>query len=568
MGKLDIRPPQYIPPGCTWDRDRVRLVVDFAECLRWPSGEFAGKRVEFAQFQMDDLISPAFGLIGPDGRRVIRQVMMLIARGNGKTGLMEVVAWYMFLADGEPAPHIDLFAADAKEAGKIFDSMAAVVYNDSELRDMLSVLESDQMIKCPGNLGRVKVATGSAKKELGGRPHCIIFDELLQQSSDKLFDAARTGLGKRPQPMMLSATTGSAESEIFAEDEVDLARIIAKDRSLDPSYLPILYECDVDADPGDEEQWHNASPALAEGFLSINTLRSEYAQALIKPRKMIAFKWSRLNQFGSGMSQFIDEAAWAALAEPPDMETLSTWWCYGGLDLSINTDLTSLCWLWWDGDTSGGRYYALWRHWSTRRMLTRLNQLTSGSFEKWAAHPSVAFTATDAPAIDYEDVNGKLLKDAKAYNPWQVGIDKYNAGHTITKLETAGVPWDNCMQGYGLRAGVMFLDSMIDNGALKHNGDLVAAWAAKVLKVKYNSDNQPKFIRPPSNLTAERIDPMSALAMAVDRHLKHVRETPEEERQFMLVTAADILDAIDAGDEDEAPAGKAGAEYEDEITRG
>lgn len=535
--------------------------------LKWPSGIYEGQPCEFTQWQMDDLISPVFGNIGPDGRRVTRQVLMLIGRGNGKTGVMEVIAWYMFLGDGEQMPHIDLFSYDSIEAGKIFDSMATVVYNDSTLREMLTVRESDMEIYCPANKGRVKVATGTPKKALGGRPHFILFDELLQQDSAKLFDNARTGLGKRGQPLMVSATTGSPESQSFAEDEVAMARLINDDRDLEPAYVPILYECSADADPNDREEWHKANPGLKDGLPLIETLESELRQALLKPSKMVTFKWARMNQFGSGMSTFIDEIAWANLAAEPDLEKMGKWWCYGGLDLSVTTDLTSVCWLFWDGDLSGGRYFAIWRHWTTSVMLSKLDQLTSGAFSKWVKHDSVSCGVTHGKAIDYEDVNQKVIADGLRFEPWQVGIDQWNAGHTMTKLSLAGVPWDNCKQGLGLTASIQKLDGLIEAGALNHNGDLVAAWAAKCVKVAYDRHGRPSIIRPNSKTTAERVDPIAALAMAVDRHLKHVRETPEEELPFMLVTAADVLDAMSDDDPDTPPIGDPGTEYEEEITR-
>ena len=216
-----------------------------------------------------------FGVLDENGLRVCETVFLLAARGIGKTTLAAAVGLFGLTFLGVAAPEVDIFAVSREQADRVFECAVHFVHNSDELSTKLAVFQYKRKIEYAAVSGVMVVRSGDAEAELGHNPSMVLFDELLAQKNRQLWDTVTTSMGKRPEGLLMVLTTPSVKVETFARLEYDNAKRILEERSLDRSYLPVIFESDPEDDPWDEATWHKACPALKSGFLDINIYRRE-----------------------------------------------------------------------------------------------------------------------------------------------------------------------------------------------------------------------------------------------------------------------------------------------------
>ena len=523
------------PGGCRYEPEMVDRFVEFSrEFLRFPTGhlhgrDVSGRPVEWSQWQLDRLVRPMFGVVTANGARATSTVFYLSARGTGKTTFAAAVGLFGLCSMGVANPEVDLFAVSKEQALRMFECAARFVRANEWLSETLTVHDSRKRISCWANGGELVVRSGDAEAELGLNPSMVLFDELLAQKNRALWDAVVTAMGKRAEDLLLVMTTPSTKVESFARQVYERAKRVEADRSLEPYFLPVIYESDPDDDPWAEATWKKACPALATGFMNLAKYRSEAAVAKIDAVERHKFLVFRLAQWAQAGGGFINLSSWDDnIRQMPKLDRLKGLPCFFGLDMAGTTDLASLALLWWDKASSEG--WVQWRHWSTKAMGERLNQWTSGAWNVWAADPSVKLVEVPGSWIHSDEVVRQVEADYNRFRPLGIGIDSFRARDMNRQLgEEREMPVQLLNQSAkSMHAATERLRAMVHAGLLFHNGDKIARWAASSCEYKYDSEGFPKLIK--SNLDAKvRIDPIAALSMAVDRLNAHERDITEPE---------------------------------------
>ena len=95
-------PGQYI-----YDKDRAALAVDFIEMFcKHSKGKWSGKPVILELWQKA-LVSALFGFIDKDTKlREYTELILIVARKNGKSTLSAAIGLYLLIADGEMGAEI------------------------------------------------------------------------------------------------------------------------------------------------------------------------------------------------------------------------------------------------------------------------------------------------------------------------------------------------------------------------------------------------------------------------------------------------------------------------------
>ena len=530
--------PLWVPDGCRFDPAGPESFLHFCKVgLRWPTGYGAGDPVVFAQWQIDRLINPMFGVVDEDGNLVTETVFLMSARGIGKTTLAGAVGLYGLTSMGVASPEVDVFAVSKEQAGRVFEQAARLVKGSPALAGQLAVHSYRRRIEYAANDGSLVVRSGDADAELGHNPSMVLFDELLAQRNRRLWDAVVTSMGKRPHSMLLVLTTPATKVETFAKLEYDQAKRIENDRQLDRSYLPVIFESDPEDDPWDEATWHKACPALKSGFLDINIYRREAARAKRDPEAKHAFHVFRLAQWAQSGAGFLNMQVWDENAGPlPEAEELQKLVCFFGLDMAGTTDLASLAILWVDKETEDA--YVLWRHWSTEEQFERMDGWTSGAWRTWKDDQSVSLSIQPGNWINADAVARQVIEDYDMFTPWQIGFDSFRSRDMNRLLgeEGAGLPVQFLSQtGRAMQAATERIQTMVVAGKLKHNGDKIARWAAASTEVKTDAYGYPKLVKANLQERAVRIDAIDALNMAVDRWCAWERDAEEEEESRVWV---------------------------------
>jgi len=94
--------------------------IDAINKLGHTKGPFAGQPFNLRPWQLD-IVRKIFRT-GPDGRRVYRQVLLMLPRKNGKTELCAALAIYFLLFDQELGGEVYSAAADKEQAALVLTS--------------------------------------------------------------------------------------------------------------------------------------------------------------------------------------------------------------------------------------------------------------------------------------------------------------------------------------------------------------------------------------------------------------------------------------------------------------
>lgn len=147
----------------------------------------------------------AFTETGP----VWRSVVILAPRKNGKTLMLAAFALYRLLtSDG--SPEILLAAASDKQAGRLFDAVAAFIRRSPELSGLCRVRDHVGEIVREDGGGKIFRLSSDPKRLHGYNPSLVVCDELAQWTDPTLrraYAALTSGGGARRAPQVFTITT-------------------------------------------------------------------------------------------------------------------------------------------------------------------------------------------------------------------------------------------------------------------------------------------------------------------------------------------------------------------------
>jgi phage terminase large subunit-like protein len=422
----------------------------------------------------------------------------------------------MLIADDEESAEIYGAAKDTKQARKVWDVAYSMLRLSPALNKLwkagtIVVNRQEKKIIYEPTGSYYEIVTADAEGELGHNPHGMVFDEVLSQPNDKLWNALRTSMGAREQPLMVAATTATNNPAGFAAAQHTQMERVLEDPSSSPHIFVFMRNMPRDADIWDERNWKWPNPAL-DDFLSRQALRDEAKEAREDPTKENSFRQFRGNQHVQQVTRWIPLHVWDQNLGLVVEDQLVGRRCFGGLDLSTTADLTALCWFF---PGTKQPHEALWRFWVPEDVIPHLDRFTAGKASVWVREG--VLRTTEGSVIDYDKVHRQIEQDAKKFDVQDIGIDRWNSAATVGKVEKAGINAVLVGQGYaGLSAPMKELMRLLKSQELNHGGNPVARWNADSVEVKQDDAENIKPVKPEREKSGKRIDGIVALVMAID----------------------------------------------------
>lgn len=513
-----------------FDPDRADRTERFIErALVHTKGRHARKPFTLSTWQRDEIVRPLFGTVMWDAQldqwvRQYRLAWIELGRKNGKSELLSGLALYMLLADGEESAEIYGAAKDRDQAALVFD----VAKRMTELSPILSRMVEEKTLVVIDSRKRIintqtnsvyQVIAADAGGNLGQNPHGILFDEVLTQPNRELWDALKTGMGARAQPLMIAATTAGTTGAAFCLEEHEFSDQVAADPELDPHRFvfmrntPTEWPWEDEGRPADDTGqpatgWYLANPALGD-FLSIATLRAEANEAKQRPSAQNAFRQFRLNQWVSQSNRWLDMNIWDANAgpmAPADLaEVMAGEVAYGGLDLASSEDFAAWC-LVFPADT---RTVVLWRFWVPQAAVERSR--SRDRIDAWARQGHV--TIVPGRTIRFDEIETAIHEDLEKYQVQMVGFDPWQSPQIVQRLEDAGMQCVKTPQTImRLSAPTKEVERLLAERELTHGGNPVARWMADNVEAVIDGEGH---IKPSKKKSADKIDGISALVNAL-----------------------------------------------------
>lgn len=510
----------------------MHAVLWFHTALVHTKGRWARKPFILADWQREGIVEPMFGNVrwDEDAQAYVRSYSMgwiELGRKNGKSELLAGIALYLLVMDGEEGAEIYGAARDRDQARIVWDtaermcSLSPVIQRQSAKIGLRSMSSTKRIVVASTGSFYTTVAR-DALGNLGQNPHGIVFDEIIAQPDDRLWNSMRTAMGARTQPLMVAATTAGDDLSSFAHNEHNECLRVQDDPDRAKHRFVYIRNLPHDADPWDESLWPQANPALGD-YLSISALRQEAEEARNDPSKENAFRQFRLNQWVNQATRWMPMHLYDTCeGEPwlrPDWRTeaLLGREAWVGLDLSARSDLTAMATL-LVPKVKGDPVDVVFRFWIPEDVLPGLDAATSGQASVWVRDGWL--TVHDGAVIDYNRLVEDITADLSQYRPREITYDKWSGEPVRQALEASlgGVTLiPNEPTFSGMTIPMTELMNMTTDGTWHHHNNPVARWCFDSVEIKRATEN-PDLIKPVKPARAaggKRIDGVVAAALAV-----------------------------------------------------
>jgi phage terminase large subunit-like protein len=468
-----------VDSGHWFDQAAADRVVRFCERFLVPTrGPSADKPATLIPWQRV-LLCTLFGWKRPDGRRRFRFGCLFVPRQNGKSFIASAISLYMLAGDGEPGAYCVVSAVTGFQTGVVFDEVLNSVKASPELSAALKPVPSIREIRYPKRNAKLKGLSNEGWGKLGNPPHCAVMDEFCFWPNYKPYEALKTGMDSRLQPLLFAISTSGHDRSSVGYEVWEYARGILAGTITDVAFCPAIYAAEPEADIQDPEVWKASNPSLGV------TIRMEETAAWAERAKHskteeLQFRQYRLNQWVSSCNQFLDLDQLQRCAVPrdqwPDLTGLD---CYIGVDLAQTRDLVAVVFI----TPHGGKYYFEHHSFACRVAVEMREAQNLVRYSIFEADGSL--TVHEGNIIDFEDVRSFIRNIAKVRNVRVIAFDPREASDSILILKAEGYPAEQYPPGPLYFDGPMKrLESWVNDGKLVFDGAAIALWQAQNLESK------------------------------------------------------------------------------------
>lgn len=496
--------------------------VDFIRSLKHPKSRLPDRAFQLDPWQ-ERIVRQIYGPCDEHGNRIVRNVVMLLPRGNRKTSLGAALSLLHTMGpEAVPGGEVLFAASDQKQAKIGFRETEGVIEAGGHMwrkGQASRRFDGAQHIKLQEYKNRISFPNGcflealsnDAGTQHGRTPVFALIDELHAWKKRDLWDVIRTGLVKVPGSLSIVITTAGRGQENIAFDVIDYARKVAKGEIEDFATLPILFETDRDADWQDEEVWKTANPGLAHGYPDMHGLRQLAREASQRPADREAFRQLHLNVWLDHSSDpFVDMAVYDRGAKPFDLSDFEHRPCWLAVDLSSNSDLTCIVAAFRDGED--GYVVHPW-FFCPEENLSRKAERDGVPYPRWAEEGFIE--PTSGNVVDFRTVEAAIRDLCERFEVREIAFDPHLARVMMSNLAEEGYPAVEMRQGWVTMApAIKELERAIVAGRLRHGGHPVLRWNVDNVAVEIDKAGNKSFHKGKSR---DRIDGAVAAAMAVGR---------------------------------------------------
>lgn len=480
---------------------RGEKVVAFIERLcPTPEGKLVGKPMKLDPFQKRFILEV---YDNPHGTRI---GILSIARKNGKSALIAgIMLAHLVGPEARLNSQIVSGARSRKQAAVVFNLAAKMVQLSERLRKIVRIVPSGKTLHgLPMNTEYVALAAEAGTAH-GLSPVLAIHDEMGQVRGefDAFIEAIETAQGAYDDALQLIISTQAPNDADMLSIRIDDAK-----RSGDPTIVCHVYAAPEDAELTDPKAWGAANPALGT-FRSLVEITNKAAEAARMPSVENSFRNLYLNQRVTRHTPFVSPSIWKACSGPVDLEVFQRNPVYGGLDLSLTTDLTALVLI----AQEAGVWHILPTFWTPEATLVDRSKRDRSPYDAWVRDGFME--ATPGPAVEYGFVARDIARITEGMDVRKIAFDRHRMKTLQAELDRLDVtlPFEEFGQGFVSmapaidRAEIEFL-----HHRFRHGGHPVMTMcAANAILVQDAAGNR----KMDKSKSTGRIDGMVSLAMAV-----------------------------------------------------
>lgn len=418
-----------------YNSNRALHPIEFTENFcKHSKGKWGGKPIDLELWQKA-MFASAFGFIHKiDGTRKYQEVLLVVARKNGKSTVGSAIGLYLLVADGEPGPEVYAVATKRDQAKLVWLEAKKMVKKSPSLLKRIKPLVAEML--SDWNDSSFK-PLGSDSETLDGlNVHGAILDEIHAWKDKNLYDVIVDGTSAREQPMIFEITTAGTVRESvydmkYEESEKLLNGIDDPDGYKNDRFLPLIYELDKREEWTDEKSWKKANPGLGS-IKKHDQLQTKVNKAKDNPMlvKNLLTKDFNIRETSS--------ESWLTFEQLDnqqvfDVGTLKPRYAIGGADLSSTTDLTAACIIFQLPDDN--TIYAKHMYWLPEDLLDHRTKEDKIPYDIW--YDLGWLRTTPGNKVHHKFVTEwfrEMQEELDIYIPW-IGYDSWSATYWVEEMQ-------------------------------------------------------------------------------------------------------------------------------------
>jgi phage terminase large subunit-like protein len=509
--------------GLHFDAEQAERVIAFFALLKHSKGEWAGQPFILEPWEAF-IVGCLFGWKRADGNRRFRMSYVSVARKNGKSTLTAGIGLYLAFFDNEPGAEVYAAATKREQAKIVWSEASRMVKRTPALKQRITAFVGNLHIEAAAQ--KFEPLGADADNMDGLNVHCAIIDELHAHKTRHMLDVLTTATGARRQPLIFVITTAGFDRNSVCWEQHDYSVKVLEEILPDDTFFCFVAGIDEGDDWHDEAVWVKANPNLGVS-VKAEDLRVKCKRAQEMPGQQNAFRRLHLNEWTEQSNRWLDMTVWDENGEPFDPTLLEGELCYAGLDLATINDITALA-LWFPEESKGLFYF-----WVPEEGVRQRADRDRVPYDVWVRQEYIE--ATGGPVVDYDIIRVRINELRQLYNIKEVATEKWNSSQISTQLMGDGFTVVLVGQGAAARnAETKELERLILDRKLGHGGNPVLRWMASNVAVMQDAMGNLRIDKVKST---ERVDGMSALAMAIGRAMVQETETASvyEERGILVL---------------------------------
>lgn len=426
-GVLDgtIKAGKYVKASAarylSWfDRDDIEFRTDKADkVINFISNLSKGKNksLQIALQEWQKFILYAiFGWYYKDtDLRVTHLAYIEVARKNGKSTLISLIALYMTIADDEYKAECDIVANSHKQAMLLYGMSNDYCESiDPKSKYFIRYRDSIHFKKTKSVL---QVLASDTKNLDGYNAHLFVQDEVHEAPNDLLFNVMRTSQAARKNPLGVLITTAGLNMNSFCYSFRQNAIEVTSGVKEDDALFSIVYTLDDDDDWEDEENWIKANPNI-DVSVRRSMLKEQVTQAKNSPGLESNIKTKHFNIWSQHYDIWLAPQLLIDSSENLDWDFFKGKQCYVGVDLAAVSDLTCFTLMTYEN----GKYYFKTNYYIPVTQLE--NGVNQHKYREWKKEGYLKTTPSNITDYDYiiNDFvrlrNEGILIDTIYYDSW------------------------------------------------------------------------------------------------------------------------------------------------------
>lgn len=507
-----------------YDDDKAYHAIEFIErYCKHSKGSVAGKPFILELWQKA-LVATMFGIVNKiDGYRKYQEVVLIVARKNGKSTLAAAVGLYLMIADGELGGEIFSVATKKDQAKIIWLEAKRMVKKSKALNKRIKTLVSEMVSE--GNDAVFKPLGRDSDTLDGLNVHAALFDEVHAWKDQNLYDVVVDGTSSRDQPLIFTTSTAGTVRESVFDRLYDECELIVNGYDDPDGYrnerlLPIIYELDERREWIIPQAWKKANPGLGT-IKKVDSLSQKVGKAqsnalLVKNLVCKDFNIRETNG-----------EAWLTFEqlnnqEKFDIAELKPRYGIGGVDLASTTDLTSASVIFMLPGSD--KIYVEQMYWLPEDLLEKRAKEDRVPYDKW--YDLGLLRTTPGNKVHYKFVADwfrEMQEEKDLYIPW-IGYDSWSATYFVEEMKSyfGEQAMEAVIQGKKtLSSPMKSLGADLSSKRIVYNNNPILKWCLTNVSVDIDKNDN---IQPMKTSNAKkRIDGFASLLdayVALERHLE------------------------------------------------